>query len=88
MKENTVQDRKWRPIVDKEWYSRRFFFNEEMFLLKIVLKLYLTCCNLMFKPTLLNLYRLACKIRIVIGSNVCVSAKVVFPHKLYSLGRF
>ena len=69
-----------------------FFLNEEMFLLKIqlkiVLKLYLTCCNLMFKPTLPNLYRLACKIRIVIGSNVCVSAKFAFPHKLYPLGRF
>ena len=51
-------------------------------------KSYLTCFNLMFKPTLLNLYRLACKIRIVICSNVCESGIFVSPHKLYSPGRF
>lgn len=51
-------------------------------------KLYLTCFNLMFKPTLFNLYHLACKIRIVISSNICVCGIFVFPHKLYSPGRF
>lgn len=42
----------------------------------------------MFKPTLFNLYHLACKIRIVIISNICVCGISVFPHKLYSPGRF
>ena len=37
IKENTVRDRRWRPIVDQECYFRRLFQNEVLFLLKIML---------------------------------------------------